>query len=109
MPVETGSRSTGATCSSSRSAIRRIFPLTTEERAAVCDLVVACREMIGRAFLPDGYNTGFKVGEMAVQTMFHYHCPVIPRYAGDVPEAKGGPVEPGRLFRVKKGIGFTAL
>ena len=24
------------------------------------------------------------------QTVFHCHCHVIPRYAGDVPEPKGG-------------------
>lgn len=66
------------------------FTLTTEERAAVCDLVVACREMIEENFTPDGYNVGFNVGGMAGQTIFHCHCHVIPRYTGDVPEPKGG-------------------
>jgi len=66
------------------------FSLTQEERAAVCDLVVVCREIIDREFVPDGYNIGFNVGGMAGQTIFHCHCHVIPRYVGDVPEPKGG-------------------
>jgi len=66
------------------------FSLTTEERAAVCDLVVACKEMIDDEFAPDGYNIGFNAGEMAGQTIFHCHCHVIPRYAGDVASPRGG-------------------
>lgn len=66
------------------------FSLTQEERAAVCDLVVVCRGLIEENFSPDGYNVGFNVGEAGGQTIFHCHCHVIPRYAGDVPEPKGG-------------------
>jgi len=90
MPCGTASRSTRATPSSSRSGTRRIFPLTTEERAAVCDLVVVCRGLIEENFSPDGYNVGFNVGEAGGQTIFHCNCHVIPRYAGDVPEPEGG-------------------
>jgi diadenosine tetraphosphate (Ap4A) HIT family hydrolase len=47
---------------------------------------------------PDGYNIGFNVGTAAGQTVMHCHCHVIPRYAGDVPDAQGGirGVVPGR-------------
>ena len=66
------------------------FTLTPEERAAVCDLVVTCRKLIDENFHPEGYNIGFNVGEAAGQSVMHCHCHVIPRYAGDVPEPKGG-------------------
>ena len=56
----------------------------------MCDLVVACRQLVDAKFSPDGYNIGFNAGEMAGQTIFHCHCHVIPRYAGDVPEQRGG-------------------
>jgi diadenosine tetraphosphate (Ap4A) HIT family hydrolase len=74
------------------------FSLTKEERAAVVDLVVVCRGLIEENFSPDGYNIGFNVGEAGGQTVFHCHCHVIPRYAGDVPVPKGGVrgVVPGR-------------
>ena len=39
---------------------------------------------------PDGYNVGFNAGAAAGQTVFHLHVHVIPRYAGDVPDARGG-------------------
>ena len=66
------------------------FSLTVEERAAVCDFVVSCKGLIEENLSPDGYNIGFNAGEMAGQTIFHCHCHVIPRYAGDVPEPRGG-------------------
>lgn len=66
------------------------FSLTPEERSAVVDLVVTCRQLVDAKFSPDGYNIGFNAGEMAGQTIFHCHCHVIPRYAGDVPEPRGG-------------------
>ena len=60
----------------------------------MCDLVVACRKIIDRVFVPDGNNIGFNVGRMAGQTVMHCHCHVIPRYAGDCAGAerrgKGG-------------------
>ena len=74
------------------------FSLTKEERAAVVDLVVVCRGLIEENYSPDGYNVGFNVGDAGGQTVFHCHCHVIPRYAGDVPVPKGGVrgVVPGR-------------
>ena len=39
---------------------------------------------------PDGYNVGFNAGAAAGQTVFHLHVHVIPRYAGDVADARGG-------------------
>ena len=74
------------------------FSMTGAERQAAMDLVRGCRTLIEENFRPAGYNIGFNVGEAAGQTVMHCHCHVIPRYAGDVPDAKGGirGVVPGR-------------
>jgi diadenosine tetraphosphate (Ap4A) HIT family hydrolase len=39
---------------------------------------------------PDGYNIGINVGVAAGQTVAHAHLHVIPRYQGDVADARGG-------------------
>ncbi|MGB7788856.1 HIT family protein [Methanoregula sp.] len=46
--------------------------------------------MIEENFTPAGYNIGFNVGTAAGQTVMHCHCHVIPRYAGDVGDPRGG-------------------
>lgn len=66
------------------------FSLTEKEREAMLALVVVAKEIIGENFSPAGYNIGFNVGEAAGQTVMHCHCHVIPRYAGDVPDPRGG-------------------
>jgi diadenosine tetraphosphate (Ap4A) HIT family hydrolase len=38
----------------------------------------------------DGYNLGMNCGAAAGQTVFHFHCHVIPRFAGDVENPRGG-------------------
>ena len=57
------------------------------------DLIVALdkgRELLQDIFAPDGYNIGMNCGESAGQTVFHFHCHIIPRYKGDVPDPRGG-------------------
>lgn len=39
---------------------------------------------------PDGFNIGMNCGEAAGQTVFHFHCHVIPRYHGDMEDPRGG-------------------
>ena len=39
---------------------------------------------------PDGFNVGFNTGAAAGQTVLHFHLHVIPRYAGDVADPRGG-------------------
>jgi len=74
------------------------FSLTADERHAIADLIAECKTIIEKTHYPAGYNIGFNVGEAAGQTVMHCHCHVIPRYAGDVPDARGGirGVVPGR-------------
>ena len=39
---------------------------------------------------PQGYNVGVNVGVAGGQTVGHVHVHVIPRYAGDVDDPRGG-------------------
>jgi diadenosine tetraphosphate (Ap4A) HIT family hydrolase len=64
--------------------------LTTEEGAAVWRLLSPVRDLLEQKFRPDGYNLGVNVGVAAGQTVDHAHLHVVPRYAGDVPEPRGG-------------------
>jgi diadenosine tetraphosphate (Ap4A) HIT family hydrolase len=64
--------------------------LTHEEEAAVWALVGSVRRHIEADRTPDGYNIGINVGEAPGQTVAHVHLHVIPRYLGDVPDARGG-------------------
>jgi len=66
------------------------FALAPEEQAAVVALVNPVRAAIDRLHSPDAYNLGANIGKAAGQTIQHAHFHVIPRYAGDVAEPRGG-------------------
>ena len=66
------------------------FDATAEEQRALLEAVAAVRAEIERQHAPDGYNIGVNVGAAAGQTVPHLHLHVIPRYAGDVPDPRGG-------------------
>ncbi|MBI5486029.1 MAG: HIT family protein [Deltaproteobacteria bacterium] len=66
------------------------FRLTDEERAAMWEMVPAVRRTIERNHAPAGYNIGINVGAAAGQTVPHAHLHVIPRYAGDSADPRGG-------------------
>ena len=53
-------------------------------------LVDVCKGVIEENFQPAGYNIGINIGAAAGQTVMHCHCHMIPRYAGDVRNARGG-------------------
>jgi mutator protein MutT len=67
-----------------------LFDATPEERAELMAAVDKARQAIEKTRAPDGYNIGFNIGEAAGQTVFHAHLHVIPRYAGDAPNPRGG-------------------
>lgn len=66
------------------------FSMAVEEKCATLSLVEQSKIIIEERFRPSGYNIGFNVGEAAGQTVMHCHCHVIPRYVGDIPDARGG-------------------
>lgn len=74
------------------------FDATPEERAAILALVDAARVLVDEQFAPGGYNLGVNIGPIAGQSVMHLHMHLIPRYAGDVENPKGGVrgVIPGR-------------
>ena len=52
-----------------------------------------CREVklrLDARHSPAGYNVGVNVGAAAGQTVGHVHVHLIPRYAGDVEDPRGG-------------------
>lgn len=67
------------------------FDASMAERTALLELVDRVRELLEqRQPKPDGYNVGVNVGRAAGQTVMHLHVHVIPRYAGDVADPRGG-------------------
>jgi len=70
--------------------VASLFDLDAEERADVWRLVDAVRAALLESHGPDGFNVGVNDGEAAGQTVWHAHVHVIPRYAGDVPDPRGG-------------------
>jgi superfamily II DNA or RNA helicase/diadenosine tetraphosphate (Ap4A) HIT family hydrolase/HKD family nuclease/SOS-response transcriptional repressor LexA len=74
------------------------FDATREEQNAIFALVDDIKRQLdcgvphpgGTSRVPDGYNVGFNAGEAAGQTVMHLHVHVIPRYAGDVDDPRGG-------------------
>lgn len=67
-----------------------IFELGEDECAACFRLVFPLKEVLDARFAPDGYNVGANCGAAAGQSVWHAHIHVIPRYAGDVPNPRGG-------------------
>jgi diadenosine tetraphosphate (Ap4A) HIT family hydrolase len=66
------------------------FELTGDEVAACHALLQSERAEIAKAHRPDGYNIGVNDGASAGQSIPHTHWHLIPRYAGDHPDPRGG-------------------
>lgn len=66
------------------------FNLTIREKSQLPKVIEKAKEIIMREFNPDGFNIGMNCGEAAGQTIFHFHCHIIPRYKGDIKNPRGG-------------------
>ncbi len=73
-----------------RRHIASFFELTQEERLAILELIDQAKAEIDRLHAPDGYNIGINDGAAAGQTVMHLHVHLIPRYAGDADDPRGG-------------------
>jgi diadenosine tetraphosphate (Ap4A) HIT family hydrolase len=67
-----------------------IYDLSVVEYEAVWDLVLQVRQRLVTDLRPDGFNIGVNDGMAAGQTIMHAHVDVIPRWQGDVSDARGG-------------------
>ncbi len=70
--------------------VASFFDMHADEQAAVFELLNRAQRSIQAAHSPDGYNIGVNVGKAGGQSRMHVHVHLIPRYAGDVPDPRGG-------------------
>lgn len=73
-----------------RRHIGSFFEVEPEERDALLALLEEAKRRLDKEFHPDGYNIGINDGSAAGQTVPHLHVHLIPRYAGDQPDPRGG-------------------
>jgi len=73
-----------------RRHISSFFEATKEEQAALFDLLGEMRQRLLAERNPDGFNIGINDGAAAGQTVMHLHMHLIPRYAGDTEDPRGG-------------------
>ena len=66
------------------------FQLNENERIELSSLIIKAKELIEKEYKPYGYNIGMNCGEVAGQSVMHFHCHIIPRYKGDMKNPKGG-------------------
>lgn len=66
------------------------FALTDVEKGDLDNAIRLAKQLIEEDHSPDGYNIGMNCGETAGQTVYHFHCHVIPRYTGDMHDPRGG-------------------
>jgi diadenosine tetraphosphate (Ap4A) HIT family hydrolase len=70
--------------------VASFFDMTAEEQSAVLSLLREAQASIQQQHSPDGYNIGVNVGKAGGQSRMHVHLHLIPRYAGDVQDPRGG-------------------
>lgn len=73
-----------------RRHIASFFDSTQVERLALLALIDEAKAAITKKLTPDGFNIGINDGAAAGQTVPHLHIHLIPRYAGDVQDPRGG-------------------
>lgn len=66
------------------------FDLSESKKQKLSSMLDKCKEFIESKYKPDGYNIGMNCGEASGQTVPQFHCHLIPRYFGDVPDPRGG-------------------
>jgi diadenosine tetraphosphate (Ap4A) HIT family hydrolase len=63
--------------------------LSATERQHLHEAIDVAKGLIEKEYTPDGYNIGMNCVETAGQTVFHFHCHVIPGYKGDLDNPRG--------------------
>jgi len=70
--------------------VETLFNADWQEVMAIGKLIFEVKDILQIRFNPDGFNIGVNVGKAAGQTIFHLHYHIIPRFAGDVEDPRGG-------------------
>ena len=73
-----------------RRHIVSFFDATKEERESLLRMLDEVQQALTDEFQPDGWNIGINDGPAAGQTVPHLHIHLIPRYAGDSADPRGG-------------------
>lgn len=63
--------------------VERLRDLTSQEIAAILDLIGAMTKALEKTFGAQGFNYAWNEGELAGQSVPHIHFHVLPRKAGD--------------------------
>lgn len=66
------------------------FQLNSEEKQDLSFAIEKTRDNLVEYFHVKDFNIGMNCGKHAGQTVFHFHCHVIPRREGDVEDPRGG-------------------
>ena len=66
------------------------FALTEQERQALLQLLEQTQRALNQQYQPDGFNVGINDGPSAGQTIPHVHIHLIPRYADQSGDPRGG-------------------
>lgn len=66
------------------------FDLSASERDAMFLLLDEAKRQLDASHAPQGFNIGVNDGPVAGQTVPHVHMHLIPRFAGDVADPRGG-------------------
>lgn len=70
--------------------IATFFDTTSEERLSMFALMDKAKRALDAELQPAAYNIGVNDGPTAGQTIPHVHVHLIPRYAGDDDDPRGG-------------------
>lgn len=72
--------------------VARFQDLTSSEKTRVLHWIDWTQRQLATTLTPppDAFNFGLNDGSAAGQTMPQFHFHIIPRYAGDVPDPRGG-------------------
>ena len=74
----------------SKREVSDYFELSTDERKDLNTAIAATRDNLVESFGVNDFNIGMNCGKYAGQTVFHFHCHMIPRREGDVEDPRGG-------------------
>ena len=73
-----------------RRHVDSFFSITDQEPGSLMRLLSKAQTALQREYSPAAYNVGINDGPAAGQTVPHLHIHLIPRYAGDSEDPRGG-------------------